>query len=77
MKGLVSIFDIRPQYAVHQGCSEHLISLFEMIRVQRNDAVHPTVGDVNRDKVFLTIQTLPTAISCVYKLIEWFKSNEI
>ena len=64
-------------YAVHQGCGEHLISLFEMIRVQRNDAVHPTVGDVNRDKVFLTIQTLPTAISCVYKLIEWFKSNEI
>ena len=64
-------------YAVHQGCGEHFISLFEMIRVQRNDAVHPTVGDVNRDKVFLTMQTLPTAISCVYKLIEWFKSNEI
>lgn len=64
-------------YAIHQGCNEHLASLFEMIRVQRNDAVHPAAGEVNRDKVFLTMQTLPTGIQCVYKLIEWFNSNEV
>ncbi|GAH56760.1 unnamed protein product, partial [marine sediment metagenome] len=64
-------------YSIHQGCNEHLLSLFEMIRVQRNDAVHPKAGEVNRDKVFLTMQTLPTGISCVYKLIGWFNSNEV
>lgn len=64
-------------YSIHQGCNEHLISLFEMIRVQRNDAVHPAAGEVNRDKVFLTMQTLPTGIQCVYKLIDWLSSNKI
>jgi len=64
-------------YSVHQGCNEHLLSLFEMIRVQRNDAVHPGADEVNRDKVFLTMQTLPTGIHCVYKLINWLSSNEI
>ncbi len=64
-------------YAVHQGCNEHLISLFEMIRVQRNDAVHPTAGEVNRNKVFLTMQTLPSGIECTYGLIGWLGSNEI
>ena len=64
-------------YSIHQGCNEHLISLFEMIRVQRNDAVHPAAGEVNRDKVFLTMQTLPTGIQCVYKLIDWLSNNKI
>ena len=31
-------------YSVHQGCAEHLLSLFEMICVQRNDAIHPITG---------------------------------
>jgi hypothetical protein len=64
-------------YPVHQGCNEHLISLFEMIRVQRNDAVHPIAGEVDRNKVFLTMQTLPSGIECTYRLIGWLDSNEI
>jgi hypothetical protein len=64
-------------YSVHQGCIEHLMSLFEMIRVQRNDAVHPTAGLVNRDKVFISIQTLPVALQLVYNLIGWLGSNSI
>ena len=64
-------------YPIHQGCSEHLMSLFEMIRVQRNDAVHPVAGMVSRDKVFLSLQTLPAAFQLVYRLIEWFGSNSI
>jgi len=64
-------------YSVHQGCTEHLISLFEMIRVQRNDAIHPISGQVDRVKVFLSLQTLSTALESIYKLIEWFKSNTI
>ncbi len=64
-------------YPVHQGCTEHLISLFEMIRVQRNDAIHPVSGQVNRTKVFLSLQTIPAALESINRLIEWFKSNSI
>ena len=64
-------------YSVHQGCTEHLMSLFEMIRVQRNDAIHPITGQVDRTKVFLSLQTLPTALESINKLIEWFGNNSI
>ncbi len=64
-------------YSIHQGCTEHLMSLFEMIRVQRNDAIHPISGQVDRTKVFLSLQTLPTVLESIYKLIEWFQSNTI
>ncbi len=64
-------------YSVHQGCTEHLMSLFEMIRVQRNDAVHPVSGQVNRTKVFLSLQTIPAALESIYKLIDWFGNNSI
>lgn len=64
-------------YSVHQGCTEHLLSLFEMIRVHRNDSVHPKVSQVNREKVFLTVTSFPGACECVYKLIEWFSKNKI
>jgi hypothetical protein len=64
-------------YSVHQGCTEHLMSFFEMIRVQRNDAIHPACGQVNRTKVFLSLQTMPTALESVNKLVDWFNSNSI
>ncbi|MEQ8192444.1 MAG: hypothetical protein ABRQ39_31045 [Candidatus Eremiobacterota bacterium] len=64
-------------YPVYEGSNEHLLSLFEMIRVQRNDAVHPAAGQVNRNKIVLTIQSLPVALDMVYKLIEWFEKNPI
>ena len=64
-------------YSVHQGCLDHLLSMFEMVRVQRNEAVHPKAGEVSKDKVFLTQQTLPTALSSTYRLIGWFKQNDI
>jgi len=64
-------------HSVHQGSKEHLLSLFEMIRVQRNDAVHPSAGEANETKVFLTIQALPVALETTYRLIEWFSKNSI
>lgn len=68
--------DIIP-YSIHQGCNAHLMSLFEMIRVQRNDAVHPVAGAANRDKVFLSLQTLPVALKLVYQLVGWLDANSI
>lgn len=64
-------------YTVHQGCNEHLVSLYEMIRVQRNDAVHPVAGNVDKAKVFLSLQTLPVALELTYKLIDWLGQNTI
>ncbi len=64
-------------YSIHRGCSAHLMSLFEMMRVQRNDAVHPIAGEVNRDSVFLSLQTFSVALQLVYGLIKWFENNTI
>ena len=64
-------------YSVHQSCNAHLLSLLEMIRVQRNDAVHPVAGNVDRTKVFLSLQTLPTALELIYKLTDWLEHNRI
>ena len=64
-------------YSVHQGCSEHLLSLFEMIRAHRNEAVHPKVGNVSKEKIYLTIQTLPAALSSLYRLIAWFSGEDL
>ncbi|MFC1900069.1 hypothetical protein ACFLYN_00590 [Chloroflexota bacterium] len=62
-------------YSVHKGCEEHLLSLFEMIRVQRNDAIHPITGEVSREKVFLSLQTAPVALESVNNFINWFTDN--
>ncbi|MGB8657925.1 MAG: hypothetical protein WCE90_09100 [Candidatus Zixiibacteriota bacterium] len=67
----------RIPYPTHEGSSEHLLSLYEMIRVQRNDAVHPIISDVSKTKVYLTSLSLPAALKCTYKLIEWFSQNKI
>lgn len=64
-------------YSVHQGSSQHLLSAAEMIRMQRNDAVHPAAGQVNKDKVFLSIQTFPAMLGATYHLIDWFSVNTI
>ena len=64
-------------YSIHQSSTEHLLSLFEMIRVQRNDAVHPAAAQVNKTKVFLTIQAIPSALEVLYRLMNWFKKNQI
>jgi len=64
-------------YSVHQGASTHLLSLFEMIRVQRNDAVHPHIGQFSKTKIFLGIQTIPAALEVLYRMIDWFSNNKI
>lgn len=62
-------------YSVHEGVTEHFLSLYEMIRVQRNDAVHPAVGEVSRNKVFLSIQTFPVALEVLFRVNNWFLDN--
>jgi hypothetical protein len=61
-------------YSVSEGVEHHLLSLFESIRVQRNEAVHPTIADVSPQSVRLTLSAFPSACRKVYDLIEWAKT---
>lgn len=62
-------------YEIHEGSEPHLMSLFEAIRVQRNDAVHPTVGEVTPNTVRLTLSAFPSACRKVFDLIGWCQTH--
>jgi hypothetical protein len=53
----------------------HLMSLFDAIRTQRNDAVHPATGQVSADSVRLLTASLPYALSKTEELCVWLKQN--
>jgi len=57
------------------GALAHLSSLFEAIRVQRNDAVHPNTGVVDHDSVRLSYEAFPHAVLKAEKLRHWFATN--
>jgi hypothetical protein len=62
-------------YAVHQGAVDHLLSFQEMIRVQRNDAVHSGAEGITKSKVLLSIQTFPTALGVIERLRFWYEER--
>ena len=62
-------------YEVHQGGTEHLLSLLETVRVQRNDAVHPHAGKVSRTKVLMMVNSFPGALGFVNRLRTWFEAQ--
>lgn len=57
------------------GASTHVSSLFETIRVQRNDAVHPSTGAVDEDSVRLSYEAFPHAIEKAEALRAWFNKH--
>lgn len=63
-------------YTVHEGAEHHLLSLQEAIRVQRNDAVHPQVGQVTLETVRLSLAAFPAACRKIYDLMKWFANNQ-
>jgi hypothetical protein len=62
-------------YADSEGSTTHLMSLYEAIRVQRNDAVHPMNASVSEDSVRLLLQSFPYALSKSEELRAWFADN--
>lgn len=62
-------------YSASEGASAHLASLFEAIRTQRNDAVHPMKGTVSASSVRLLLHSLPSALATTEKLKAWFDAN--
>jgi hypothetical protein len=63
-------------YATHQGSAEHILSFQEMIRVQRNDAVHAGGVTLSKEKMFLAIQTFPAAVGAIDRLRSWFEERK-
>jgi hypothetical protein len=62
-------------YADSEGSATHLMSLYEAIRVQRNDAVHPMNAIVSEDSVRLLLQSFPYSLSKSEELRAWFAAN--
>lgn len=64
-------------YSIHEGSITHLMSFQEMIRVQRNEAVHPSSVSVSRSSVYLSLQTFPYALAVLARIRRWFDSNNV
>jgi hypothetical protein len=57
------------------GSPNYLASLFESIRVQRNEAVHPQVGAVSESSVRMSYAYFPEAVLKAEELREWCRKN--
>jgi hypothetical protein len=55
-------------YSVMEGTTRHLLSLFEYIKVQRNDAIHPLNFQVSADSVRFSLNAFPLAFQKVEAL---------
>jgi hypothetical protein len=58
-------------YDVMGGTERHLVSLFDHIRLQRNDAVHPINFAVSPDYVRAALSAFPLAFQKVDALRQW------
>lgn len=57
------------------GSTRHLISLFDHIRLQRNDAIHPMNFVVSADSVRFALAAFPMAFERVEALRIWCNAN--
>lgn len=62
-------------YSDSEGSATHLMSLYEAVRVQRNDAVHPMNATVSEESVRLLLQAFPYSLSKSEELRAWFLAN--
>ena len=62
-------------YSISEGATPHLASLFDAIRTQRNDAVHPMNATVSASSVRLLLHSFPYALSTTEKLRIWADAN--
>jgi hypothetical protein len=67
----------RIPYRVHQDCKDSLLSLFNAIRIQRNDAVHPISSAVSEEQLRLLLLAFPHICRKVYDIIIWLGQNQI
>lgn len=54
-----------------------LLSLFEVIRLQRNDAGHPAIGSVDPTALYVYLSSFPPVCRRTYELIGWLRAKKI
>jgi hypothetical protein len=64
-------------YSVHEGSNHYMNSLFNAIRIQRNNAVHPIAGEVKPDELRLLLLCFPHACRKAYDFLSWLRNNKI
>ncbi len=62
-------------YSASEGATAHLASLFDAIRIQRNDAVHPAKATVSASSARLILCSLPYALATTEKLRGWLDTH--
>jgi hypothetical protein len=62
-------------FDVMGGTTRHLVSIFDHIRLQRNDAIHPMNFNVSADSVRLALMAFPMAFERIDALRQWCSAN--
>jgi hypothetical protein len=62
-------------YDVMGGTTRHLLSLFDYIKLQRNDAVHPMNFQVSADSVRFSLNAFPLAWQKIEALRQWCNAH--
>ena len=63
-------------YSVHEGSTQYLVSLFDAIRVQRNEAVHPLAGKMSVKQLRLLLLSFPHVCKKAYAFLDWLNKNK-
>lgn len=64
-------------YPVGEGSTTHLMSIYEAVRVQRNDAVHPMNASVSADSVRFLLVSFPYTLQKAEALRNWFAGHPL
>ena len=64
-------------YITHPDNTASLFSLFDVIRLQRNDAVHPAICTVDRPTLYLLLASFPHVCKRACRLMDCLKANQI
>lgn len=64
-------------YGIHEDSKDYLFSLFNAIRIQRNNAVHPIAGKVSKDQLRLLLLAFPHICKKAYDFLSWLNKNQI
>ena len=62
-------------YSVTEGATTHLMSIYESVRVQRNNAVHPMNASVSGDSIRVHLTSFPYALEKLEAIRAWLLAN--
>lgn len=62
-------------YSITEGAPTHLMAMYDAIRLQRNDAVHPMNAEVSVDSVRMLLLSFPYALARTENIRSWLEAN--